>query len=149
MHDIKIEIRLNAAENRVFADYDRMRQVLVNLMINAADAIQGSLSASTGKIVIETRSMAEDDPGLPAGNPVFILQVRDNGAGIPKQEIENIFDPFYTTKEPGKGTGLGLSVTYMIIEQSGGTITVKSDAGCGTQFTISLPLYREKGEHDG
>jgi signal transduction histidine kinase len=149
LRDINIETRLNAVENRVFADYDRMRQVLVNLMINAADAIQGSKNASTGKIVIETRSMAGDDSGSPAASPVFILQVSDNGTGIPKQEIENIFDPFYTTKEPGKGTGLGLSVTYMIIEQSGGTITVKSDAACGTQFTISLPLYREKGEHDG
>jgi len=184
MRDIKIDIRLNAAESRVFADDDRMRQVLVNLLINAADAIQGSKNSSTGKIVIETRSMAREVPGsladtpsminVPAnapagsgvyprpeqenekpspamaerminnGNPVFVLQVTDNGAGIPKQEIENIFDPFYTTKEPGKGTGLGLSVTYMIIEQTGGTITVKSDAGCGTQFTIALPLHRER-----
>jgi len=149
MRDIDIEARLNANESRVFADYDRMRQVLVNLMINAADAIQGSPNASAGKIVIETRSMAGDDPDSPAGNPVFILQVSDNGAGIPKQEIENVFDPFYTTKEPGKGTGLGLSVTYMIIEQTGGTITVKSDVGCGTRFTILLPLHTNKGEHDG
>jgi len=149
MRDINIETRLNAVENRVFADYDRMRQVLVNLMINAADAIQGSKNASTGKIVIETRFIAGDDSSSSAASPVFILLVSDNGTGIPRQEIENIFDPFYTTKEPGKGTGLGLSVTYMIIEQTGGTITVKSDAGCGTQFTISLPLHRDKGEQDG
>jgi len=67
----------------------------------------------------------------------------DNGAGIPVEYIENIFDPFYTTKEPGKGTGLGLSVCYMIIEGIDGKIEASSKEDEGTQITIFLPLHEK------
>ena len=149
MRDIEIDCRFSATGHRIFADYDQMRQVLVNLMINAADAIQGSPNASKGKIILETESVTGYDPRALAGRPTFLLRVTDNGAGISKQDIENIFDPFYTTKEPGKGTGLGLSVSYMIIEQTGGSIVVDSDTGRGTTLTISLPLHADKGDEDG
>ena len=149
MRDIEIDCRLSAVSHRVFADYDRMRQVLVNLMINGADAIQGSPNASKGKIILETASVAGNEPRALAGHPTFLLRVTDNGAGISKLDIENIFDPFYTTKEPGKGTGLGLSVSYMIIEQTGGSIAVESEAGHGTRMTILLPLHTDKGDDHG
>ncbi|MDO9262959.1 MAG: ATP-binding protein, partial [Desulfosalsimonadaceae bacterium] len=90
-----------------------------------------------------------DDTRALAGHPTFLLRVSDNGTGISKHDIENIFDPFYTTKEPGKGTGLGLSVSYRIIEQTGGSIAVESDAGHGTRMTILLPLRTDKGDDDG
>ena len=149
MRDIEIECRLFATGHQVFADYDQMRQVLVNLMINAADAIQGSPNASKGKIILETESVTFNDTRALAGHPTFLLRVTDNGAGISKHDIENIFDPFYTTKEPGKGTGLGLSVSYMIIEQTGGSIAVESDTVRGTTLTIALPLHTGKGDDDG
>ncbi|RJP87650.1 MAG: hypothetical protein C4518_11420 [Desulfobacteraceae bacterium] len=143
MGDIDIECRLTATGDRIFADYDQIRQVLVNLMINAADAISGSTNASKGKIILETQSVTAADKEALAGHPTLILRVADNGTGISKQDIENIFDPFFTTKEPGKGTGLGLSVSYMIIEQAGGTITAESGTGQGTTIIISFPLSTE------
>jgi signal transduction histidine kinase len=72
------------------------------------------------------------------------IQIHDNGKGISEEELENIFDPFYTTKEPGKGTGLGLSVSLTIIEQMGGTLVAKSYSEKGTNMIISLPLSSEK-----
>ncbi len=149
MSDIDIECRLSAEADTVFADYDRMRQVLVNLVINAADAIHGAPHAAKGKIIFETASVRGDDQRALSGHPALVLQVTDNGAGIAKQDMEAIFDPFYTTKEPGKGTGLGLSVSYMIIEQTGGTISVESETGRGTTMTVSLPLHMGKGVLDG
>lgn len=69
------------------------------------------------------------------------LSFADTGPGIPPEEIDRVFDPFYTTKEPGRGTGLGLSVTYKIIEETGGTIHVESTVGKGTTFTVRIPLH--------
>lgn len=143
MRQVAIECRLLAENHRVMADYQQMRQVLVNLMINAADAIQGA-GADKGKITLETESIGHDDPRAEKGGPVFLLRITDDGVGIAPQDIDNIFDPFYTTKAPGKGTGLGLSVSYMIVEQTGGAITVESDTETGARFTISLPLVPEK-----
>ena len=68
----------------------------------------------------------------------------DNGPGIPEENIANIFDPFYTTKDPGKGTGLGLSVSFMIVEGFGGKMTVSSKVGEGTTLTLLLPLIKNK-----
>jgi two-component system NtrC family sensor kinase len=69
-----------------------------------------------------------------------VIKISDAGPGIPKDVLAKIFDPFFTTKEVGKGTGLGLSISYSIIEKLGGTITVDSEVGQGTTFTISLPV---------
>jgi len=70
----------------------------------------------------------------------IVIKVSDTGPGIPKDVLAKIFDPFFTTKEVGKGTGLGLSISYSIVEKLGGTITVDSEMGQGTTFTISLPV---------
>jgi signal transduction histidine kinase len=95
-------------------------------MINAVQAMQNG-----GTIRI---TACEQDE-----NNMFSFQVQDSGSGIPKEHFAKIFDPFFTTKEIGKGSGLGLSIVYGIIEQHGGKISVSSDEGQGTTFTVSLP----------
>ncbi|MDH4225948.1 MAG: response regulator, partial [Deltaproteobacteria bacterium] len=126
-------------------DQTQLEQVLVNLAVNSRDAMPGG-----GKLVIET-SMAdldEDDwpffPELSADCSYLLLTVSDNGHGIPPEIIGNIFEPFFSTKEPGKGTGLGLSTVYGIVKQSGGIIRVDSELGRGTTFKIFLPVFVDR-----
>ncbi|RJP39123.1 MAG: sensor histidine kinase [Desulfobacteraceae bacterium] len=132
MKNIRIKCEFSASSDTIVGDPQQIRQVLLNLLINAADAIAVSLRPDAGEIRLITVSLP--------GNPYIRLMVADNGAGIDQENIDNIFDPFYTTKEPGKGTGLGLSVSYMIIEQAGGTLNVETEPGRGTIMTITLPL---------
>lgn len=104
-------------------------QVFLNLIVNAAQAMpEGKMG------LIEIRTDCDD-------TQVWI-EVQDNGSGIPPEVLKKIFDPFFTTKDPGTGTGLGLSVSQNIIQQHGGTLTVKSTVGVGTRFTITLPIQR-------
>jgi len=111
---------------RVRLDANKIKQVVTNLALNALDAMPGG-----GTLTITTHH-------LPAEG-VVELAVEDNGCGIPPEVLHRIFDPFYTTKGT-TGTGLGLSVTYGIVEQHGGTITVESSVDIGTTFMIRLPL---------
>lgn len=141
---IQIDYNLSATSNMVYADYDQLRQVLVNLIINAADSIMTSENKSKGVISITTEVFPAEHEMALNNQLTLALKVTDNGSGISENNIENIFDPFYTTKEPGKGTGLGLSVSYMIIEQMSGTISVESLIGNGTTMLICLPLYNLK-----
>jgi signal transduction histidine kinase len=108
----------------VHGDPIKLQQVLMNLLLNARDAMPqgGAVSISTIR-----------------QNGSAILQVRDNGAGIDAETIDKVYDPFFTTKGIGKGTGLGLSVSYGIIQEHRGSITVDSTPGEGTVFRISLP----------
>lgn len=144
MTDIMIDCRLDAVEHTVRADSDQIRQVLINLIINAADSIKASDNNKKGSIRLISEYVAENEKPALNGRPTFLLKVIDNGAGISGEHIDYIFDPFFTTKEPGKGTGLGLSVSYMIIEQAGGRIGAGSEIGQGTTMTILLPLHHEK-----
>ena len=105
----------------------QLNQVFLNLINNAAQAIEGG----AGEITITTRTEGPDQ---------VLVEIADNGKGIPPEIIPKIFDPFFTTKAVGKGTGLGLSISYKIIEQHGGRISVDSTVGKGTRFTIVLPL---------
>jgi PAS domain S-box-containing protein len=118
----------------VHADRSQLEQVLMNLAVNARDAMPlgGRLSVRTSR----------DDGSV-------ILRVADTGTGMPPGVIERIFEPFFTTKEMGKGTGLGLSTVYGIVKQSGGDIRVSSEADKGTTFTISLPLAPTGASADG
>jgi two-component system, NtrC family, sensor kinase len=103
----------------------QMNQVFVNLLINAVNAI-------ADKGVIKIKTWREEN---------FIgVEVSDTGIGIPHKNLVKIFEPFFTTKEAGKGTGLGLSITYEIIQRHKGEITVKSEVGKGTTFTIRIPV---------
>jgi PAS domain S-box-containing protein len=123
----------------VSGDLTQLHQVLLNLCVNARDAMPngGSLSLSAQNINLPER---HPELGLDAKPGTYVVvQVEDNGTGIPKKIIDKIFDPFFTTKELGKGTGLGLSTSLTIIKSHGGFIQVQSEAGKGTRFRIYLP----------
>ncbi|MDI6775800.1 MAG: ATP-binding protein [Syntrophales bacterium] len=109
----------------IYSDPSLLRQVFLNLINNAIDALQKG-----GEIKIETV--------LDGENPVEV-KIGDTGVGIPRENLKKIFDPFFTTKAPGKGTGLGLSICHGIMEKLGGRISVTSQVGEGTVFTVYLP----------
>ena len=144
MSGVALECRLEAQNDKVLADSNQLRQVFLNLMINAADAISSEGKAVNGKLLIQS-SLAGETSAQPQ-DPKTHLKIMfiDNGPGIPKENIANIFDPFYTTKEPGKGTGLGLSVSFMIVEGFGGKMTVSSAIGEGTTMTLLLPTVENE-----
>jgi PAS domain S-box-containing protein len=140
-----VELRVNAAESlwAVKADSDHFSQVLMNLCVNARDAmLQG------GVLTIETRNFTtskqflEEHPDVPPGDYV-LLSVTDTGTGISKAVQKQIFEPFFTTKERGKGTGLGLSTVFGIVNQSGGHVWVDSEPGHGASFTVCLPSVKD------
>jgi two-component system NtrC family sensor kinase len=103
----------------------QMNQVFMNLLINAGDAIE-----KQGEILIKTW---DEDGSIWAS-------ISDTGHGILKEDLHRIFEPFFTTKEVGKGTGLGLSITYEIVKKHNGEITVESEVGKGTTFTVRIPI---------
>ncbi|MBW2564253.1 MAG: hypothetical protein JRE29_09530, partial [Deltaproteobacteria bacterium] len=143
MANIKFELELAAQRDTVFADPNQLRQVFLNLILNSADAISSSKKKIAGKLVIKSDLM----PGSDSADdhvPMLKLIYIDNGPGISDENLGNIFDPFYTTKETGKGTGLGLSVSFMIIENFGGKIEATSKEGEGTTITVFLPLHMEE-----
>ena len=130
----------------VKADEGQLFQVVMNLAVNARDAMpQGGEIAIRTANVSERESLALKDRGLDRGEYV-LCEVRDTGTGIKPEHLEKIFDPFFSTKEVGKGTGLGLSTVYGIVKQTGGTILVDSKIGVGTAFRIYLPRYVETEE---
>jgi len=135
---VELEFDLSTELGRVSADPGQIEQVIMNLVLNARDAMteRGTLTISTSNVSIEgARSEALNvTPG-----PYVLLSVRDTGSGMNEATIERIFEPFFTTKEKGKGTGLGLSTALGIVQQSGGAIGLDSQLGAGTQFHIYLP----------
>lgn len=148
--NIRIKYHLNAEFDQVCADYDQLYQVMMNLVINAADSITMSMQREKGVIRFETRlSPAPKEVADEAGeggqknDRHLEISVIDNGNGILSEDMDKIFDPFFSTKAPGKGTGLGLSVSYMIIERFGGGISAQSAPGMGTTMKILLPVCEE------
>jgi two-component system cell cycle sensor histidine kinase/response regulator CckA len=125
----------------VKADVNQLEQVIVNLSVNARDAMPdgGKLSIRTANVLAEEASRLART-GMPAADYVLI-EVSDTGTGIPLEVMDKIFEPFFTTKEVGKGTGLGLSTVFGIVKQSGGFIYVDSALGRGTAFSIYLPRH--------
>ncbi len=138
-----IEFRMSPAESlwAIKADPDQIVQVLMNLCVNARDAMPqgGALTIATGNVTVEA---GLERPYVAPGDYVM-LSVTDTGIGISKEILGCIFDPFFTTKEVGKGTGLGLATVYGIVKQSGGYVWVDSELGQGACFTVYLP--RAKG----
>ncbi|MDD5627763.1 MAG: response regulator [Elusimicrobia bacterium] len=132
--DIVLETRLAARPCLVKVDAGQIDQVLLNLAVNARDAMPGG-----GTLTVATNAAATPDgPGLPPG-PAVVLSFSDTGLGMSEEVLSHIFEPFFTTKEPGKGTGLGLPTVFGIVKQSGGDIRVKSAPGRGASFSIYLP----------
>ena len=126
---IQFEKRFAPNLSKIISDPQLLEQVFVNLLTNAIQAIKEK-DSKKGRIILTT----ESDKGTVS------VHVEDNGVGIPEKKINRIFDIFYTSKPAGKGTGLGLALCNDIIKKLGGTITVKSQVGKGTVFTVSLPL---------
>jgi len=135
MKEITLSSHLTAGQDVIQADPQRLRQVFLNLLINAADAIKLEPTAADGHIRIDSRNTVGND----GSGQRLQIAVEDNGPGIPADQLNYIFDPFYTTKEPGKGTGLGLSVCFMIIEETGGTLRAEAASEKGTRFVLSFP----------
>ncbi len=147
---VKLDIVFGRGVPDIMADKSQLETVLMNLCVNARDAMaeQGG-----GEITIETRALkieAIDDMNLKqslaglASDNLAVISVSDTGSGIPPHILEKIFEPFFTTKEQGKGTGLGLATVYGIVQQSGGHLTVESTLGVGTSFHLYFPQVSEE-----
>ncbi len=141
--NIQIVIVSDGRPGRVKADPIQIEQIVLNLAINARDAMpQG------GSLIIETTSVDLDagyalsHPDARPG-PHVLLAVSDNGSGMSAETLSHVFEPFFTTKDPGKGTGLGLATVYGIVQQNGGHLAVYSEVGRGTSFKIYLPRVEE------
>ncbi|MFQ5678384.1 MAG: sensor histidine kinase [Gemmatimonadota bacterium] len=169
---VSVRTELDESTPRVRADPHQLEQVLVNLLLNARDAIESGESG--GEIVVRAgpdryvasssllaeRSRRRDDPPgadfghlrrlraphwyaepprLADGEPILRLEVLDDGVGLPDEEAERIFDPFYTTKAPGRGTGLGLAVSQRLVSGMGGLIRAEPRGEGGARFTVLLP----------
>jgi len=142
----------------VRADPRQLEQVIINLAVNARDAIQtrggeqaaGTLSFVTRRVAATDIRRMRDNEIIPAGHYTALI-AEDTGGGIPPDNLSKIFEPFFTTKEQGKGTGLGLSTVYGIVKQSGGFIFADNVTGAdgkvmGARFTIYLPVYHATAE---
>jgi len=138
---IKLEVVYGRDLWLVRADLNQFEQVVVNLVVNARDAIKDG-----GQIFIRTRNVTPEEcaryneKALPVGEYVLV-EVEDSGHGIPADVLDKIFEPFFTTKEIGKGTGLGLSMVYGIVKQTGGFVFCESEVGKGTTFRVFLPRH--------
>jgi len=121
----RVELDLDESVAKIEADQDQIQQVLINLLMNAAE----SMEPDGGPLEVHTRTIEDE----------VLIEIRDQGCGIPEADLPRVFDPFFTTKAEGQGVGLGLSVVYGIIDAHGGTLEVKSRVGEGTVCRVLLP----------
>jgi len=142
---IKVVQKLKSSSPLIQGDPDQIQQIILNLLVNARDAIHEG-----GEITIQTKDIdlnLKSDPQITESGLRFgkytQFSVSDSGEGIPKDLQKRIFDPFFTTKKQGKGTGMGLAITYGIVKSHGGTITVQSELNQGTSFQVYLPLSQK------
>jgi len=159
---LELELKLLEGLPHILADEHQVRQILLNLILNAVDAMPNG-----GRITVSTEAfyLSEDKEVFPprrkedhlsaeftirkrvkpeGGKEWIKVSIADTGMGMEKEELGKIFDPFYTTKDPGKGTGLGLSISQTIIETFDGKIEVESEPGRGTVFSLLLPACEKK-----
>ena len=139
LRDIEITMDLDRDLPPVWVDADQMKQVIMNMLVNAQHAIE-----EKGSIAIRSRRVPEAGSTGPDARPVPMIELSiiDTGCGIPERNLKRIFDPFFTSKELGKGTGLGLSVSHGIVSAHGGSIKVESTVGEGSTFRVYLPVDR-------
>ncbi|UOM33161.1 ATP-binding protein [Acuticoccus sp. I52.16.1] len=135
---VKLELAYGRDLWPVLADLSQIEQVVINLSVNARDAMKGG-----GTLTIRTRNVpageAESDGADEVPGDTVLVEIEDVGTGMPQEMLDKIFEPFFTTKATGEGTGLGLSTVYGIVKQTGGALSVKSEVGTGTIFRIYLP----------
>ena len=137
LNNIEIIMDLDEELPAIWLDENLIKQVIMNMLVNAQHAIEGE-----GRINIRTRLIGAGDCPEQIEEPgdMAEITITDTGSGIPEDDLQRVFDPFFTTKGVGKGTGLGLSVSHGTIEAHGGLIEVESTVGTGTEFRIYLPL---------
>jgi PAS domain S-box-containing protein len=138
--DVQVRITRGQPLEHVKADRGQIEQVLVNLVVNARDAMPqgGSIQISTANVTLDAE-FARRHEGLRPG-PYVALAVKDSGTGMSPEVLAHVFEPFFTTKGPGKGTGLGLATVYGIMKQSGGYVWIDTVLGEGTTVTTYLPV---------
>jgi len=146
LRDIEIKLDLDRELPQIWIDEDLIKQVIMNMLVNAQHAIdeEGSITVRSRRLREPRRLEPDKEPG-----PMAEISVIDTGCGISEKNLQRIFDPFFTTKEVGKGTGLGLSVSYGIVSAHGGSIEVDSKVGEGSTFRIYLPLESKAPESQG
>ena len=136
---IKVTTELDSKNPLVMVDQGQLESALMNLCINARDAMQ---SGGPLTITSETKSLNKDQveevPDLAVGK-YAVITVEDSGSGMSENEITKVFEPFYTTKEPGKGSGLGLSMVHGFVTQSNGAVVIESELGTGSKVKLYLP----------
>ena len=144
--DVELHTSLAPDLATIHADPGQLEQILMNLVVNARDAMSGGgrvcITTSNAELPMESTGAAP----FKAGGPYVILSVSDTGAGMTPEVRQRIFDPFFTTKAPGYGTGLGLSTVYGIVKQSGGEIYVDSELGAGSTITLYFPRFLGSAE---
>ena len=129
--NIKLQFRFGKNLNRVYANYTDLYRVLLNLIVNAGDSIRDK-----GSIIFSAKNNRKNDSVL--------ISIKDNGIGISSEKLKHIFDEGYSTKSKKTNSGIGLAIVKNIIEEHNGTLSVKSEDGDWTEFTIILPVVSEK-----
>lgn len=140
---ISVKVECCADPWHIYTDYNQLESAILNLTINARDALSGS-----GEITIKAYNASQvDDIETLSEEPIqgdfLVIEVKDNGSGIPDEILENVFEPFFTTKAKDQGTGLGLSMVHGFVKQSNGFISVKTSSK-GTRFKLYFPPLKEK-----
>lgn len=132
---IDVQFEYFAHETTIMADYEQLKQVCLNIILNAIEAMKDNEASKPRTLIISI----EKGNAIDTRTHYLLLSFEDNGNGIEEKDIENVFNPFFTTKE--EGTGLGLAICYGIINRHQGEIEVRSTPGRGTCFTLKLPQH--------